>query len=110
MGTKGGYGNQEMTDMTGWDLMIEDGVPEFLLMTAEERRANWIANPPTTKHTFSDPKFEMSRALAEEQKRVQAAKRINRIRATIDPETKKKYDLTGKRWNMRMCRWEKETP
>ena len=89
-------------------MMIEDGAPECCFISQDQRAASWTENPPRPM-IAADPRWDRSRELAAEQKRRKTARRMRRLAATIDPETGKKYDLRGKQWNMRLCRWEDAT-
>lgn len=90
------------------ELMKEDGLPEALFKSQEERAKDWTDNPPKPMPAFNSlPKNatdqETLKLLAEleEQKK---AKTGNRIKKMLD----KKIDRTGQRWDQRTSKWVNE--
>ena len=59
--------------------MLDDGLPKAFVMTAQERRALWEANPPHSI-PFQDPRLEADRKLRAQQKELATAQRIDALR------------------------------
>lgn len=85
-------------------------IPQFLVIPQEIRNAAWDLRPPKSA-PFVDPKLEADRARRAEQKKIETAARIVRMKASLAAKAQRpaKVDLTGMRWNTNRSRWEPDT-
>lgn len=82
-------------------LMIEDGAPACCFLTVEERRQGWEAHPPQAMAIVApsaERRTPVDEKLLMELEQVKKAKTSARI-------ILKQEDTTGKRWDVRRCRW-----
>jgi hypothetical protein len=90
-------------------LMINDGFPAELLMTAEERQAAWARNPPkAVEHQLDRPREESAATIA-----LRAELSAQAKLKTNNRKTKKEkiaLDTTGMRWNQRQAKWISDYP
>lgn len=82
---------------------FDDGIPAFLKLTPEERKAGWERHPPRAMPAFTtersvDPATAAFAAELAAQKKLKTKARISRMLAP-------KVDTQGKRWDSRTCKW-----
>jgi hypothetical protein len=70
----------QMKPTPAQQLMIKDGLPVALILSPQERKAIWDANPPKQLSRFVDPRIEQDRQLRAEQKAQATQKRIDALR------------------------------
>lgn len=88
-------------------MKTDEDLPAFLVIPQERRNATWIANPPKSV-AFVDPRLEAQREMRAQQKKIETAARIERMKASL-ARRPAKVDTTGMRWNVNRSRWEPDT-
>lgn len=86
-------------------LMVEDGFPPELFLTAEQREQAWRDNPPRPFGQISDPKDEARKQLEQAIKAEANRKRDIRLSNLRAKKQREKIDTTGMRWDARRCKF-----
>ena len=86
---------------------VKAGIPIFCIMSTEERKAAWDANPPKAvdwRGIEENERKARDKATALAIAQIEEVKTLNPVRAKR--QAAPPIDITGKRWNARRCVWE----